>query len=413
MQDILAAATSSHDACVVPPGLNTESALTRNAPLSDPDQIIAHLTASSTVMIVDDEPINIKVVQKYLKMAGYEHFVTTTEPMAVLEILSVRKPDVLLLDIMMPGMSGLDILKQMRTRDHWMRIPVIVLTAADNEAIRAQALELGATDFLAKPVNPTDLIPRVRNALVVKAHRDHLQEYAQRLEREVHKRTAELAASRLELIHCLARAGEYRDNETGKHVIRVGRYAGIIARQLGLDEAAAELIEHAATLHDMGKIGIPDAILLKPGKLTPDEFEIMQRHCAYGKRTFEPMSIDEWQKFKSHTFLGEMIMDVASSPIIAVAAKIALAHHEKWDGTGYPLGLSGEDIPLAARITAVADVFDALSSKRPYKPALPLDRCFAIMEDGRGTHFDPKVLEAFLSQREAIVRIRMDYADIE
>ena len=140
----------------------------------------------------------------------------------------------------------------------------------------------------------------------------------------------------------------------------------------------------------MGKVGIPDMILLKPGTLSPDEFELMQRHCIYGKRTFEPMSRDEWRMFKSHTFLGEMIMDVRSSPIITMAAKIALTHHEKWDGSGYPMGLSGEDIPLAGRITAVADVFDALSSKRPYKPAFPLERCFAIMEEGRGTHFDPQ-----------------------
>ncbi len=292
-------------------------------------------------------------------------------------------------------------------------IPTLVCTAFDNVQVKLEALELGATDFLTKPINAAELVVRVRNALVVKAHHDHLKNYARELADQVRHRTAELAASRLELIHCLARAAEYRDNETGRHVIRVGRYAEIIARRMGLDPQFVELIEHAAPLHDMGKVGIPDMILLKPGTLSPEEFEMMQRHCIYGKRTFEPMSRDEWRMFKSHTFLGEMIMDVRSSPIITMAAKIALTHHEKWDGNGYPMGLSGEDIPLAGRITAVADVFDALSSKRPYKPAFPLERCFAIMEEGRGTHFDPKVLDAFLAAREDIVEIRMEYIDVE
>ncbi len=244
-------------------------------------------------------------------------------------------------------------------------IPTIVLTAADNEQTKMQALELGAADFLSKPVNSAELIVRVRNALLVKAHHDHLKNYAGELEQQVRHRTAELAASRLELIHCLARTAEFRDNETGRHVVRVGRYAEIVARQLGLDEQTVELIGHAAPLHDMGKVGIPDCVLLKPGKLDPEEFELMRRHASYGQRTFEPMSEDEWRTFRAHTFMGEMIMDVQSSPIITMAAKIAMTHHEKWDGTGYPIGLQGENIPLAGRITAVADVFDALSSKRP------------------------------------------------
>jgi putative two-component system response regulator len=163
----------------------------------------------------------------------------------------------------------------------------------------------------------------------------------------------------------------------------------------------------------MGKVGIPDCILLKPGKLCPDEFEIMQKHSVYGQRTFEPMSDDELRTFRSHTFMGEMIMDVQSSPIITMAAKIALTHHEKWDGTGYPLGLKGEEIPLSGRITAVADVFDALSSKRPYKPAFELDRCFTIMEEGRGTHFDPKILDAFLACREALAQVQGALADLD
>ncbi|MGA2032248.1 MAG: HD domain-containing phosphohydrolase [Thermoguttaceae bacterium] len=375
--------------------------------------LLGTLSETAKVLIVDDEPINIKVVQKHLKLAGYQHFVTSTDPRPVKAMIAREMPDVILLDIMMPEISGLEILKQVRDDEKLSFIPIIVLTADDNESTKLQALTLGATDFLGKPVNSAELVVRVRNALLVKMHHDHLKNYAHELECAVQRRTAELAASRLELIHCLGRAAEYRDNETGRHVIRVGCYAGIIARQMGLAGDVVELIEHAAPLHDMGKIGIPDMILLKPGKLSPEEIEIMQKHSLYGKQTFEPMSGDEWRTMKAHTFLGEMIMDVASSPIITMAAKIALTHHEKWDGTGYPLGLAGEDIPLAGRITAAADVFDALSSKRPYKPAFPLDRCFAIMEEGRGTHFDPKVLDAFLASREDVIKIRMAYVDVE
>jgi putative two-component system response regulator len=363
------------------------------------------------LMIVDDEPINIKVLQKYLKMAGYSRFVTTSDSTSVLGRIRTSPPHVLLLDVMMPDVNGLEILRQIRASASLDYFPVLILTASDSDETRVRALELGATDFLSKPVNPSELVARVRNALLVKAHHDHLKRYSKELENQVRRRTAELAASRLELIHCLARAAEYRDNETGHHVMRVGCYAGMIARKLGLDADLAELIEHAAPLHDMGKIGIPDDILLKPGKLTPEEYEVMQRHSVFGKRTFEPMTSEEWGAFKSHTYLGEQIMGMDSSPLIAMAAKIALTHHEKWDGSGYPLGLAGEEIPLAGRITAVADVFDALSSHRPYKPAWPLERCFAAMAEGRGTHFDPVVLDAFMACREEIVLIRMKFAD--
>lgn len=395
----------------------TASTAADRAPLTpspfQPAAAIAALGQTAKIMIVDDEPLNVKLVQKHLKVAGYQNFITSSDPRTFTEMLSRETPDVLLLDIMMPFVSGLEILRRVRDDERLAHVPAIILTASDSDETRMEALELGATDFLTKPVNAAELVVRVRNALVVKAHHDHLKDYSRKLEEEVRRRTSELANSRLELIHCLARTAEFRDNETGRHVVRVGRYAEIIARQLGLDEAAVELIGHAAPLHDMGKVGVPDAVLLKQGKLTPDELEIMQKHSLYGKRTFEPMSRDEWQSFKSHTFLGEMIMDVESSPIITMAAKVALTHHEKWDGTGYPLGLCKEDIPLAGRITAVADVFDALSSKRPYKPAFPLDKCFASIQEGSGSHFDPRVVGAFLACREAVVQVRMEHADVE
>jgi putative two-component system response regulator len=408
-----------------PLGQNMSEAVSRQVPVgvaggaspqSDPSEHGLNSGAScetAKVMIVDDEVFNIKVVQTHLSLAGYKHFITTTQPALVMAMIAKEMPDVILLDIMMPEISGLEILRTLRATESLSHIPTIILTAAESEQIKMEALELGATDFLNKPVNLAELVVRVRNVLLVKAHQDHLKRNTRELADQVRRRTAELAASRLELIHCLARVAEYRDNETGRHVIRVGRYAGVIARQLGLEDQYVELLEHAAPLHDMGKVGIPDAVLLKPGKLTPEEVVVMQKHSSYGKHAFEPMSEEEWQAFKSHTFLGEMIMDVQSSPLIAMASKIALTHHERWDGTGYPLGLAGEDIPLASRITAVADVFDALTSRRPYKPPFPLNRCFEIMQEGRGTQFDPQVIDAFMACRDAIVAIRMELADVD
>jgi putative two-component system response regulator len=364
-------------------------------------------------MIVDDEQVNVKVVRKYLQGFGYENFVTETDSLRALELIRVAQPDVIILDIMMPHMSGLEILGIMQADERLHRIPVIILTASSDSETKLKALGLGATDFLTKPVDPSELAPRIRNAITVKAHHDHLVKYSEMLEEQVRLRTAQLIASRRQVILSLARAAEYRDNETGRHVMRVGCYAAIVARELGFDPREVELIEQAAQLHDVGKIGISDSILLKPGKLDPEEYETMQRHCGFGRRIIEPMSTTEWQALRQHTELGAHIMDVPGSPVLTMAARIAQTHHERWDGSGYPLGLSGELIPIEGRITAVADVFDGLSTRRPYKPPFPLDRCMAIMEEGRGKHFDPRVLDAFFARREEIVKIQIDYADTD
>ena len=193
----------------------------------------------------------------------------------------------------------------------------------------------------------------------------------------------------------------------------LGRYVGIISRELGLPESIAEMLEQAALLHDVGKIGIPDSILLKPGKLDPDEIECMQKHCGFGKRIFERMTTAEFGSYAAHTTLGAEIIKQCRAPVLEVAARIALTHHEKWDGSGYPLGLAGANIPLEGRITAVADVFDALSSKRPYKPAFTLDKCLATMQEGRGKHFDPAVLDAFFARRDDIVGVQIETADVQ
>jgi cyclic di-GMP phosphodiesterase len=381
-----------------------------------PDQTTAgsdKTTSQPLLMVVDDQPLNIKVVRKYLELEGYSNSIGVSDPAQVLATVDREKPDLLFLDIMMPQISGLVLLEQLRANETTRFLPVIILTAMDDQETKRRALELGATDFLSKPIEPTEMVPRLRNALLIKDNLDRVQSESQRLEEMVERRTAELVASRLEVIYCLGRASEYRDNETGRHVIRVGRFVGIVARAIGLDEETATLFEQAAPLHDVGKIGVSDSILLKPGKLTPEEFEVMQRHCNFGKRTFETMSPDQFKLFKSHTSVGADVLGNCHSPILQIASNIALTHHERWDGTGYPLGLAGEDIPLEGRITAIADVFDALSSRRPYKSAWPLDKCFDMMAAERGKHFDPRLLDAFFEHRDEVVKTQIDLADID
>ena len=366
---------------------------------------------SSKVMIVDDEPINVKLAQKYLSLGGYRNFVSTHDSRQALALIEAEQPDVLLLDIMMPHVSGLDILGTLRGNPLWTHLPIVILTASNDHDTKRRALELGASDFLNKPVDPSELLPRIHNVLMVKKHHDHIQRYSHELESEVLRRTAELARSRQEVIHCLARAAEFRDDDTGKHVMRVGRYARLIAEQLGWPADAAAMLEQAAQLHDIGKIGIPDAILLKPGKLTREEFEIMQKHSGYGRQITHGLPENENNILCGHTELGSRLLASTESPILALAAVISMSHHERWDGSGYPLRLAGEKIPLEGRITAVADVFDALSTRRPYKHAFPLEECFQILEDGRNTHFDPRVLDAFFARGEDVIRTHAELAD--
>jgi putative two-component system response regulator len=371
------------------------------------------LPAQPKIMIIDDDVLTIEVVKEHLKIDGYENVFSTDDAVHALSTIDREQPDVVLLDIRMPKLSGLDILKEMRGDRLMTDVPVIVLTATTDSEVKLQALELGATDLLQKPIHSGELLARLRNILMAKAYKDQLRDYSQTLEAAVRERTAELEVSRQEVIHCLARAAEFRDDDTGHHVIRVGKYARIIGHELGMDETALDLLEQAAQLHDIGKIGTPDAILLKPGKLSPEEFDTMQRHCNYGKKIIERMTDREALQLRQHTELGAKILNAGRSPILDLAVKIAITHHERWDGTGYPLGLAGEHIPIGGRITAVGDVFDALSSKRPYKPAFPLEKCFTIMREGRGTQFDPKILDAFFARRDDIVQIQITHADDE
>lgn len=368
-------------------------------------------TLAATVMIIDDEPCNVLVVRRYLEQAGYQNVRTTSESVTAFRTIQECEPDLILLDLNMPHVSGLDILK-MRQCDRAVQfVPVLVMTASTDAETKQKALQLGATDFLPKPLDPNDLLPRVNNALTTKAFHDQLSQQNERLEEEVHRRTAELEKSRREVLHCLARAGEYRDDDTGHHVLRVGKYAAIIGKALGFNPERVELLELAAQLHDIGKIAVPDAILHKPGKLDTAEYDLMKHHCAFGKRIIHPYTANETRLLRNHASLGDRLLRIGSSPLLILAARIAQTHHERWDGSGYPLGLAGGDIPIEGRITAVADVFDALSSKRPYKDAFPRKKCFQILEEGRGNHFDPEVLDAFFSSIEAIIQVQIEYMD--
>ncbi|MFK7818289.1 MAG: HD domain-containing phosphohydrolase [Planctomycetaceae bacterium] len=366
---------------------------------------------TARVMIVDDDYQALIELRMALKSAGFDDFLTTSRPTEALPLLRSGRPDVVILDYDMPEASGLDILRAMRMDPALRTLPVIITSEhADHECVTA-SLEAGAHDHIVKSAGPTSISLRVRNAIqlrqeIVRTHRER-----HRLENVVKQRTQELLSSRQLLIVSLARAAEFRDNETGNHVVRVGNYAGIIAEQLGWSQEQVELIEQAAQLHDVGKIAIPDKILFKEGRLDPQEYELMKTHALLGRNIIEPYADQDLARLRSHAKVGSRILQACESPMMMMASRIAQTHHERWDGTGYPLGLQGTDIPIEGRITAVADVFDALSSARPYKAAYSRERCMSIIEKGRGTQFDPEVLDAFKSGREKIVQTQMDLAD--
>ena len=368
-------------------------------------------TGDAKIAIVDDEPLNVTVVRKHLKRAGYSRFVGTSDSTEALDLIRGERPDLVLLDVMMPRVSGLDILHAMALDPSLSGIRVLVMTASQESRMKQVCLGLGAVDFLTKPLDPVEMNARVRNTLMQKRAADRLVEQNARLESEVTRRTDELVRSREEVVHCLARAAERRDDDTGHHVLRVGRYVGVIARNLGMGEDRVALLELAAQLHDVGKIGIPDEILFKPGRLDEQQIDLMRRHCAEGRQIIRPLSAEDSRAMRTHTRMGSELLQVDRSPLLQIAARIAQTHHERYDGTGYPLGLAGEDIPIEGRITAVADVFDALASKRPYKDPFPRQRCFDILEEGRGTHFDPQCLDAFFAASEEIVAIQLELMD--
>jgi len=347
------------------------------------------------ILAVDDEEPMRKLLRVNLTVDGYD-VITASSGISALELMEEYKPDLVILDIMMPKMDGYAIAERLRRQDETRVIPIIMVTALREADDRVKAWELGADGFLSKPVDLRELLTRVNSLLKVKDYNDHLRDHQRELEAELAKRTEELQqafrktkTASLETIHRLSRAAEYRDEDTGAHIQRVSHYAAAIARQMGLDDESVKSILYAAPMHDVGKIGIPDRILRKPEKLDPDE----------------------WETIKKHTIIGAEILSGSDADSIELARVIALTHHEKWDGSGYPDGLKGTDIPLAGRITAIADVFDALTSKRPYKDPFSVEEALGIIWAGRGSHFDPKVVDAFFTIKDEILSIKEKYKD--
>jgi putative two-component system response regulator len=353
------------------------------------------MTEKPKVLVVDDEDRNLRLMEAMLIPLGYEVILAKDGEEALAKV-QITPPDVILLDIMMPKMDGYEVARRLKEKEETRLIPIVMVTALREVEDRIRALEVGADDFLSKPVEKTELRARVQSLIKVKAYYDHMKNYQRELEAEVAKRTEDLRkafdkikVTSLETIFRLSRAAEYRDEETGTHILRMSHYSAVVARSLGLNETVVESILYAAPMHDVGKIGIPDRILLKPGKLDPREWEIM----------------------KEHTTIGGRILEGSQAGFIKLAQVIALTHHERWDGSGYPAGLKGTGIPQAGRITAIADVFDALTSKRPYKEAFPVDQSLAIIRSENGAHFDPQVVEAFFAVEQEILSIKERFRD--
>ena len=329
--------------------------------------------SEARILAIDDQPANLAVLEQMLAPEGYTGLLTCPDPEQGLELAVAAMPDLILLDLHMPKLDGFEVLRRIRA-GRPDQPPVIVLTADVSAPARHRALDLGARDFLTKPLDRVDVVLRVRNALETRRLQQELERRNESLNKAVAYRTRELEEARLEVVDRLALAGEFRDDDTQEHARRIGRLTGLLARGVGVAAEGCELFERAAPLHDIGKIGVPDAILLKPGRLTAAEMERMREHAA----------------------AGAAILGGSRSALLATAAEIALTHHERWDGRGYPRGLAGTDIPLPGRIVAVADVFDALRNERPYKRAWPLDEAVTEIAAGAGRHFDPAVVAAFL-----------------
>lgn len=326
------------------------------------------------LLIVDDSAIDVAVLEDVLADAGYTTIQSTDNPYRAIELCATWHPDLVLLDLHMPGFDGFHVLAELRDLIVGpVDLAVAVLTGNVTTEARNRCLSLGARDFVNKPFDLEEILLRIGNLLHTRYLQQRLRERNARLADAVRQGMGERDQARLEAINLLAAAGEYRDDETHQHTQRVGRSAALIAQTLGLTDETVVMIRDAAPLHDIGKIGIPDDILLKPGPLTDEERSIMQRHVQIGARILAP----------------------ARAPLLRAAAEIARTHHERWDGNGYMLGLRGNDIPLAGRITAVADVFDALTHERPYKAAWPLHEAVAEIERQAGKQFDPRVVDAF------------------
>lgn len=350
----------------------------RPARLARPDHRVAGETSlrTSRVVIVDDHEANVVLLERLLRHWGYVDVTGLTESTTVVDVCAQIEPDLLLLDLQMPEPDGFQVMDLLARADGGrFPVPILVLTADLAPEAKEQALSMGAKDFLHKPFDPTEVRLRIRNLLETRRLHLELHRYNEELEGRVRERTADLQGSRLEILDRLALAAEYRDYQTNEHARRIGRTAGLLADRLGLPTPTGSLLRRVAPLHDIGKIGVPDQVLLKPDRLTTEEREVM----------------------KAHTTIGARMLSGSQSPLLQLAEEVALTHHERWDGAGYPAGLAGAAIPIGGSIVAVADVFDALAHRRPYKQAWPVHRAVAEIHAHSGVQFDPRVVEAFLA----------------
>jgi putative two-component system response regulator len=348
-----------------------------------------HAARPVRILLVDDEPANLRLLVDMLQRDGYRDLVPIKDPQELLDRYAEAPCDLIVLDLNMPVVDGFESLRRLQALGDPLLPPILVLTAQRSREHLIRSLGAGARDFVSKPFDRVELLMRVRNLL--DAHLAHrmVQERQQVLEEMVRQRTRELQHSRLMLLQKLGKAAEFRDEETGNHILRMSHTAAMLAHRLGWSEDAVDMLLNASPMHDIGKIGIPDHILLKPGRLDPAEWAVMKTHAEIGARMLED----------------------GGSELTELARAVAWTHHEKWDGGGYPRGLAGEAIPQAGRICAVADVFDALLSARPYKRPWTFDAAVAFMRDGAGTHFDPRVVECFLRHLSDVAAIRTRYPD--
>ena len=341
------------------------------------------------IVVVDDNDITLNLFKAMVSKAGGADPVGFTDVRGALTWCSENEPDLVIVNYQMKESDGLRFLRAFRAIYSRETVPVLMVTESDQANVRVKALRDGANDYLITPVDPVEFSVRARNLLTVRQYAREMQDRNHWLEKEVAKATQSILERERETLYRISRAAEFRDPETGAHIQRMALYSQLIAKTLGMSSQEQQMILNASPLHDVGKIATPDAILLKPGKLTNDEFEIMKGHARAG---FE-------------------LLDKSASPVVQTGALIALTHHEKFDGSGYPQGLSGQNIPLMGRIVAVADVFDALTSERPYKKAWEMDRAVAHLRDGAGTHFDPHCVAAFIENMAGVLEIRAELAD--
>lgn len=373
-------------------------------------------SVSRTVLIVDDTPQNLTVLGELLQ-PHYRVRAANSGERALRVTASDPRPDIILLDIMMPGMDGYQVLRQLRADPITATIPVIFITAMTASEDEEKGLELGAVDYIVKPFNPAIVLARLRTQLELKDSRDRLAKENEWLDAEVNRRMRENLLVQDMSLKALAILAETRDMETGHHIMRTQSYIDLLARQLAdhtrfktaLAGRSLDMIVKAAPLHDVGKVGIPDAVLLKPGKLDADEFRLMKTHSAIGAEAIAKAMAEAHNAADDET----VAQAAGAFGFMEVAREIALTHHEKWDGSGYPAGLAGDSIPVGGRLMALADVYDALTCRRVYKAPMPLDQAHQIIFDGRGSHFDPDVVDAYLVLRQQFESIATRYADPE